>query len=448
MRYLPLSAEDRAEMLKVIGAGSVEELFRDIPQDVRDAATFDLPDVQGEMEVEQTFHDLALQNLSPACAASFLGAGAYRHHAPAAVDALIQRAEFLTSYTPYQPEISQGTLQAMFEFQTQVCMLTGMEVANASLYDGATACAEAALMACRVTRRKTVLVSGSVHPHYTEVTKTQLGFTGMGCEVLPPNAMDLEDLIGRVSADLACIIVQTPSFFGHVKDFTALASQCHEHGVLLVVAVSEVVSLGALKAPGEMGADIVIADGSSLGMPLSFGGPGLGLMATRTKYQRNMPGRLVGETLDADGQRGYVLTLSTREQHIRREKATSNICTNSGLCATAFAIHLAMLGEAGFTKLAKINHRAAVTTAKAIAKVPGVKLLNQSFFNEFAIKVGKPGAEVVEALVDRGVMGGVPVSRLYPTYPELYDVILVAVTETNTDGDIEALVSALTEVLQ
>jgi len=448
MRYLPLSAADRAEMLKVIGAKSVEELFRDIPQEVRDNAVFDLPKVQGEMEVEHTFNALALQNLSPSCAASFLGAGAYCHHVPAAVDTLIQRAEFLTSYTPYQPEISQGTLQAMFEFQTQVCMLTGMEVANASMYDGANACAEAALMACRVARRQSVLMSGSVHPHYAETTATQLGFTGIDCEILPPNVLDLEDLMGRVSSDLACVIVQTPSFFGHLRDYTALAQHCHDQGVLLVVAVSEVVSLGALKAPGEMGADIVVVDGASLGMPLSFGGPGLGLMATRTKYQRNMPGRLVGETVDADGKRGYVLTLSTREQHIRREKATSNICTNSGLCALAFTIHLTMLGESGFTKLAKINHRAAATTAKAVAKIPGVTLLNQSFFNEFAVKVGKPGAEVVEALVDRGVMGGVPVSRLYPSYPELDDVILIAATETNTDGDIEALVSALTEVLQ
>jgi len=448
MRYLPLSSDDRAEMLKVIGVGDVEDLFRDIPQDVRDAATFDLPTVKGEMEIEQVFTDLAMQNLSPSCAATFLGAGAYRHHGPAAVDALIQRAEFMTAYTPYQPEISQGTLQAMFEFQTQVCLLTGMEVANASMYDAATACAEAALMSARVTRRKKVLVSGGVHPHYAEVTETQLGFSDVVCEILPPNPLDMEDLIGRIDNTLACVIVQTPTFFGHVKDYTALASHCHDNGVLLVVAVSEVVSLGALKSPGEIGADIVVVDGASLGMPLSFGGPGVGLMATRTKYIRNMPGRLVGETVDADGKRGFVLTLSTREQHIRREKATSNICTNSGLCALAFTIHLAMLGEAGFTKLAKINHRTAVATMKAVAKVPGVKVLNSAFFNEFAVKLNKPAAEVVEGLVDHGVMGGVPASRFYPSYPELDDVLLIAATELNTDGDIEALVSALTEVLQ
>ncbi len=448
MRYLPLSADDRSDMLAAIGAASVEDLFVDVPREVRDAAVFDLPDHQGELAIERTFTGFAMQNLSPGCAPSFLGAGAYRHHIPAAVDALIQRGEFLTSYTPYQPEISQGTLQALFEFQTQVCLLTGMEVANASMYDAATGCAEAALMAARVTRRKSVLISGGVHPHYAEVIETQLGFTDIACERLDPDPVGIEDLIGRIGEGHACVVVQTPNFFGRLADYTALAAECRAVGALLVVAVSEPVSLGALKPPGEMGADIVVVDGSSLGMPLSFGGPGVGLFATREKYVRNMPGRLVGETVDVDGHRGWVLTLSTREQHIRREKATSNICTNSGLCALAFSIHVAMLGEAGYTKLAEVNHKTAALLAKRVATVPGVKVHASAFFNEFAAMLPKPAAEVVEALAKRGILGGVPASRFYPTYPELENLLLLAATETNSEQDIEALVAALTEVLR
>ncbi|MBN2752268.1 MAG: aminomethyl-transferring glycine dehydrogenase subunit GcvPA [Rhodospirillaceae bacterium] len=448
MRYLPLSADDRAEMLDAIGAASVEDLFCDIPADVRASGVFDLPDHQGEMAVEQAFSALAQKSLSPACAPTFLGAGAYRHHIPAAVDALIQRGEFLTSYTPYQPEISQGTLQALFEFQTQVCLLTGMEVANASMYDAATACAEAALMAARVTRRKAVLISGGVHPHYIDVIRTQLAFTGIACDRLAPDPLGIEDLLGRVSPDLACVVVQTPGFFGGLSDFSALAAQCHANGVLLVVAVAEPVSLGALKPPGEMGADIVVVDGSSLGMPLSFGGPGVGLFAVREKYVRNMPGRLVGQTVDVDGRRGWVLTLSTREQHIRREKATSNICTNSGLCALAFSIHVALLGDTGLAKLAEVNHAAAVALSRKLAAVKGVKIVGPAFFNEFAVMLPKPAAEVVEALAAKGILGGVPVSRFYPSFPELENLMLVAATETNSDADMDALVAALKEVLQ
>jgi glycine dehydrogenase subunit 1 len=448
MRYLPLNDADRAEMLGAIGVGSVEDLFRDVPAEVLAGAVFDLPDHQGEMAVEQAFHALAGKNLSPSCAPCFLGAGAYRHHIPAAVDALIQRGEFLTSYTPYQPEISQGTLQALFEFQTQVCRLTGMEVANASMYDAATACAEAALMAVRVTRRKKVLISGAVHPHYADVILTKTGFTGIVCERLAPDPMGIEDLMGRLDDTLACVVVQTPGFFGRLADFTALAAQCHVLGVLLVAAVAEPVSLGALKPPGEMGADIVVVDGSSLGMPLSFGGPGVGLFATREKYMRSMPGRLVGETVDVDGRRGWVLTLSTREQHIRREKATSNICTNSGLCALAFSIHLALLGEEGFAKLAQVNHKAAAALAQRLAAVKGAKPLSGPFFNEFAVMLNRPAAPVVEALAKKGILGGVPVSRFYPQFPELENLLLVAATETDSDADIDALVVALTEVLR
>jgi len=448
MRYLPLSAEDRAAMLAAIGAGSVDDLFRDIPDEVRAGGTFNLPDHQDEMAVERAFHAFAWRNLSPACAPTFLGAGAYRHHIPAAVDALIQRGEFLTSYTPYQPEISQGTLQALFEFQTQVCLLTGMEVSNASMYDAATACAEAVLMAARVTRRKTALISGAVHPHYADVILTQTGFTDIACERLAPDPMGIEDLMGRIDESLACVVVQTPSFFGRLADFTALAAQCRAQGVLLVVAVPEPVSLGALMPPGEMGADIVVVDGSSLGMPLSFGGPGVGLFATREKYVRNMPGRLVGETVDVDGRRGWVLTLSTREQHIRREKATSNICTNSGLCALAFSIHVALLGDAGFAKLAAVNHAAAVALSRKVGAVKGVKVVTPAFFNEFAVMLPAPAAPVVDMLAERGILGGVPVSRFYPMFPEMENLLLLSATELNTDAEMSVLSKALTEVLK
>ena len=448
MRYLPIGADDRAAMLSVIGADSVEDLFKDIPADIRARAHFDLPAHWDEASVERAFAALAVKNLSPATSPCFLGAGAYRHHIPAAVDALVQRGEFLTSYTPYQPEISQGTLQALFEFQTQVCLLTDMEVANASMYDGASACAEAALMAVRVTRRKAVLLSGGLHPHYAEAVQTLVRFTGISCERLAPDPLGLEDLMGRIGPELACVVVQTPSLFGRLSDFSALAARCHADGVLLVVAVSEAVSLGLLMPPGAMGADIVVVDGTSLGNPLSFGGPGLGLFATREKVMRAMPGRLVGQTADADGRRGFVLTLSTREQHIRREKATSNICTNSGLCALAFSIHLALLGEAGLTELARVNHAAACDLARRLGEVKGVKVLNADFFNEFTVMLPRPAARVADALAERGILGGVPLARFYPDYPEMENAMLMAATETVSDGDMDALVAALAEVLK
>jgi len=447
MRYLPLTEADRQAMLAAIGADSTDALFRDVPPAARREAPVDLPFHAGEMEVEARFQTMANKNLSAGCAPFFIGAGAYRHHVPASVDSLIQRGEFLTSYTPYQPEVAQGTLQYLFEFQTQVTLITGMEVANASLYDAATACAEAAAMACRVTRRKKVIVSGGLHPHYAEVTASTLQYTDMEVEVLAPDPIGIEDLIGRVNGGTACVIVQNPDFFGRLKDLQALADECHNEGALLVVVVAEPVSLGLVASPGEMGADIVVAEGQALGNALNFGGPGLGLFATREKYMRQMPGRLVGQTVDSDGKRGWVLTLSTREQHIRREKATSNICTNSGLCALAFSMHLTLLGEEGFTKLAKLNHAKAVTLAEKLAQVKGVKILPQAFFNEFAVVLPKPAAEVVEALAAKGILGGVPLSRFYPQYPELAEVLLLAATETNSEADMDALVDALKEQL-
>ena len=447
MRYLPLSDTNRRDMLAAIGAATVDELFRDLPKAALASARFNLPNTASEIEVERALGTMAAKNLNCGAAPSFLGAGNYRHHTPASMDYLIQRGEFLTAYTPYQPEISQGTLQAIFEFQTQVALITGMEIANASMYDGATACAEAVAMACRVTKRGKALVSGNVHPHYRDVTQTTMKFLDVGVECLAPDPTGIEDLIGRIGDDLACVVVQTPGFFGQLKDYTQLAEACHAAGALLVVCVTEPVSLGLITPPGHIGADIVVGEGQSLAGPMSFGGPGVGLFATREKFLRQMPGRLAGETTDEDGRRGWVLTLSTREQHIRREKATSNICTNSGLIALAFSTHMTLLGEAGFTRLAQLNHAMAVTLAEKIEKLPGVKLLPAAFFNEFAVTLPKPAAGVVEALAAKKILGGVPASRFYPTYPELANVLLLTATETNTAADIDTLVAALKEVL-
>ena len=443
MRYLPLTPEDRRAMLARIGVPSVDALFRDVPEAARLKAPLDLPDHAGELEVERAIAALAAKNLPTSAVPSFLGAGAYRHHVPVSVDHLIQRSEFLTSYTPYQPEIAQGTLQMLFEFQTQVALITGMEVANASMYDGPTGCAEAVLMAARVTRRKRALLSGALHPHYREVTATVLAFADETAEFLPPEAEGDEDLAAKIDGETACVVVQNPDVFGRVRDLRPLAADCHAKGALLVAVVCEVVSLGALTPPGAMGADIVVAEGQSLGVPLGFGGPYVGLFATREKFMRQMPGRLCGQTVDQDGRRGYVLTLSAREQHIRREKATSNICTNSGLCALAFCIHLTLLGEAGFIRLAALNHAKAVQAAERLAAVPGVSLLNTAFFNEFTLALPKPAAAVVDALAAEGVLAGVPLSRLFPGEPRLANLLLVAVTETNSDADVEALAAGL-----
>ncbi len=434
-------------MLAEIGVGSIDDLFADIPEEARLGDLLDLPLHESEMNVEKNFRTLAAKNLSPYSAPCFLGAGAYQHHVPSVADHIIQRSEFLTSYTPYQPEISQGTLQALFEFQTQVALITGMEVANASMYDGATSCAEAVLMACRVTRRKKAVISGNLHPHYRDVTRTTLQFTEFETEDLSAVLEGDEDFDARITPDVACVVVQTPDFFGRLKDYSALAEKCHEAGALLVVVVNEVVSLGAVKSPGEMGADIVAGEGQSIGVPLSFGGPYVGLLATRQKYVRQMPGRLCGRTVDQNGQRGFVLTLSTREQHIRREKATSNICTNAGLCSLAFTIHMSLLGETGFAKLAALNHSQAVTLAEMLEKIDGVSIVNDSFFNEFTLRLTANAAMIVEKLASKGILAGVPVSRLMPDNPDMANLLLVAATETCSDSDMNAFVTALAEVL-
>ena len=447
MRYLPLTEADRRAMLDAIGARSVDDLFRDVPAAARRGGPVEgLPNHMGELEVERALSAMAGRNVPAGSVPSFLGAGAYRHHVPASVDHLIQRGEFLTAYTPYQPEISQGTLQVLFEFQTQVALLTGMEVANASMYDGATACAEAVMMANRLTRRKKAILSGGLHPHYRDTTTTDAHFIGFETVAMPAAPRGGEDLAALVDDQTACVVVQNPDVFGHVRDYTELAALCQAKGALLVVVVTEAVSLGLLTPPGEMGADIVAAEGQSLGNPLGFGGPYVGLFAVKEKYVRQMPGRLCGQTIDADGRRGFVLTLSTREQHIRREKATSNICTNSGLCALAFSIHLSLLGEEGLQRLARINHAKAVQLADRLSGVAGVEVLNDAFFNEFTVKLAKPAAAVVDTLAGRGVLAGVPVSRLFAGEHE--DLLLVAASETTALSDMDALANGLAEVLR
>lgn len=447
MRYLPLSEDDRARMLAAIGAESIDELFRDVPESARLDGLLELPPHMGEQEVERVFAGWAAKNLSPARAPCFLGAGAYRHHLPAAVDYLIQRGEFLTAYTPYQPEVSQGTLQALFEFQTQVSLLTDMEAANASMYDGATATAEAALMAARITKRPGVVLSGGLHPHYRQVTATMAGIHGLAVNEAEPDWRGTEDLASLIDGNCACVVVQNPGFFGRLADQSALAGACHEAGALLIYVVTEIVSLGAVKPPGRMGADIVAAEGQSLGNAMSFGGPTVGLLAVRNEHLRQMPGRIVGETVDADGKRGFVLTLSVREQHIRREKATSNICTNSGLCALAFTIHMSLLGETGLRQLAMLNHQRAVELKAALAGVSGVSVLGEVFFNEITLKLPQPAAPVVETLAGQGIIAGVPASRLYPGDPALENLLVLAATEMTSEADIAALAAALGEAL-
>ncbi|GMV62475.1 MAG: putative glycine dehydrogenase (decarboxylating) subunit 1 [Parvibaculum sp.] len=448
MRYLPLTETDRREMLGVIGAKGIDELFRDVPESARRDGLVDLPRRKGELEVERIFERMAAKNVAAGSVPFFVGGGAYRHHVPATVDHLIQRSEFLTSYTPYQPEISQGTLQYLFEFQTQVAMITGMDVANASMYDGSTGCGEAVLMAHRVTKRRKAVLSGTLHPQYAAVVRNLSDFADYQVETMPPALPGLnEDIISRITDETSCVVVQTPGFFGELHDLRPIAEAAHAKGALLIAVVPEIVSLGAVTPPGEMGADIVVGEGQSIGNGLNFGGPYVGLFATREKYVRQMPGRLCGETVDADGKRGYVLTLSTREQHIRREKATSNICTNSGLCCLAFTIHMSLLGEDGYRQLARINHAAAVKLAERLAAVPGVEILNKAFFNEFTMRLPRPAADVVDALAEKGVLGGVPASRLLPGAAEVEDLLIVASTEINTDADRAAYAAALREVL-
>ncbi len=363
-----------------------------------------------------------------------MGAGTYYHHIPATVDHVIQRSEFLTAYTPYQPEIAQGTLQAIFEYQTFIAQLTGQDIANASLYDGSTATVEAALMAMRITKRKKIVLGTELHPHYKSVLQSYMGNLG-----------DREISEGDADEQTACVIVQSPDFFGTPHSYNKWRKICDDSGALLIVVINEIVSLGLVEAPSL--ADIVCGEAQSIGLPMSYGGPHLGFFSCKGKYLRQMPGRLCGMTEDADGKRGFVLTLSTREQHIRREKATSNICTNSGLCCLAFSIHMTLLGELGLKKLAKLNHSKAVQLSKALSEIEGVEVLNQSFFNEFTVRLNKPAEPIVERLAEKNILAGVPASRLWPDQKPLDNLLMLAATETVSDAHIEELCAALKEVL-
>lgn len=438
-------------MLAAIGAAAIDDLFADVPADaLLPGPVPGLPSHASEMAVERHMATLAAQNLSAGSAPFFLGAGAYRHHIPAAVDHLIQRGEFLTAYTPYQPEIAQGTLQVLFEFQTQVARLYGTEVANASMYDGSTACWEAVAMAGRITRRKKAVLCGGLHPHYGATIRTMAKFTGDAIDARLPELTAESDTAGVIAAiddETSCVVVQYPDVLGRIPDLAAIAEAAHARGALLVAVVTEPVVLGLIEAPGHLGADIVVGEGQSLGVGLQFGGPYLGLFGCREKFVRQMPGRLCGQTVDADGRRGFVLTLSTREQHIRREKATSNICTNAGLCALAFSIHMTLLGGEGLAKLARINHQRARETAAALAQVAGVTVLNRAYVNEFTVLLPRDAREVVRELADYGVLGGVSLGRLYPHAPGLANALLVTATETTTEADIHALAAIMDEVL-
>ena len=451
MRYLPLADSDRQEMLRVVGASSIDDLFVDVPEAARLQGKIEgLPDHLSEMAVERDLARLSRKNLVAGDVPFFLGCGAYKHHIPASVDHLIQRGEFLTSYTPYQPEIAQGTLQALFEFQTQVARLYGCDVANASMYDGSTACWEAIGMARRITRRGKAVLSSGLHPHYVSVANTMARFTGDRLDTALPELIAETDearLLAAIDGETSCVVVQYPDILGRIADLGAIAEKAHGAGALLIAVVTEPVALGAIRPPGEMGADIVVGEGQSLGVGLNFGGPYVGLFACKEKFVRQMPGRLCGETVDAEGKRGFVLTLSTREQHIRREKATSNICTNSGLCALAFTIHMTLLGETGLRRLAQVNHARACAAADRLSRVAGVELVNPAFFNEFTLRLPREARPVVRTLAERGVLGGVSLGRLYPGVEALERGLVVAVTETSTAEDIETLAQALEEAL-
>jgi glycine dehydrogenase subunit 1 len=442
LRFIPHTEDDVRRMLEAIGAPSVESLFEAIPAKLRLGRPLRLPAAGGEQDVLRELSELAARNAHPGSFDWFLGAGSYAHFAPSAVDALISRSEFYTAYTPYQPEISQGTLQAVFEWQTMVCGLTGLEVANASMYDGASATAEAALMAMRVTRRNRVVVSGALHPQWRRVLDTYLG--GLGAEVVTlPRGADGRSAGAEASVDdaTACLIVQQPNFLGVAEDVAALAAAAHARGALLVTAVAEALSLALLRAPGELGADVVCGEAQSLGVPMAYGGPHLGFLAAREAHVRQLPGRLVGETADARGRRGYVLTLSTREQHIRRERATSNICTNQGLCLLMATVYLSLLGPVGLRRLAELNLSKAEYAKARVRATPGLSLpLSGPTFNEFVVGVPGSAAGVLERARRAGLVAGLDLAG---AAPELGPALLVCTTELSRRDAIDRLVACL-----
>ncbi len=440
MRYVSITPEEKRLMLKVTGVDRVEDLFGTIPENLRLRETLDIPEAASETDILKYFRALGQKNASAENFEYFLGAGAYHHFIPTLIDSVISRAEFYTCYTPYQPEVSQGTLQATFEFQTLICQLTGMEVANASLYDGSSALAEGVLMAVRTTKRQKVLLAQSVHPEYRRVLETyaanldiqiqDLPFTESGC-------LDVEGLEQLLSKDHAAVVIQSPNFFGVLDEVEAISRLCERAGALSIVVVTEALSLGLLKPPGELGADIVVGEGQSLGIPLGFGGPYLGLFATKDKHKRQMPGRLVGQTVDSLGRPGFVLTLATREQHIRRQKATSNICTNQGLCALMAAVFLTALGKAGIRELAEQNLKKAFSLRKLLGDSVA---FSGATFNEMVVDCAEDPEEINRRLVGEGIIGGLPLGRYFP---ERSNQMLVCVTEQNSLEKIQRFAEVL-----
>ncbi len=424
MRFLPHTEDDRNEMLAAIGVDSIDDLYDNVANNCQLGADIELPTTKPEFVVEQIITSMAEQNMHAGKAPCFLGAGCYWHHIPAAVDHIIQRSEFLTAYTPYQPEISQGTLAVIFEFQSMIAALTGQEIANASMYDGATAVAEAALMARRITKRDNVHIVGALHPDYKDTIATYMEAT---------SGSIMED--GELNNNSACLIVQTPDFYGNIHNLTQYRKQCDKVGAKLIVAITEIVSLGLLPPPEE--ADIVAGEGQSIGVAMQYGGPHLGFFACSMKDVRQMPGRLCGITTDKQGKRSFVLTLNTREQHIRRAKATSNICTNVGLCATAFTIHLSLLGEEGFKQLAQINHENACILADKLETI-GCRIENEKFFNEFVVNLPTSATAISRKLYEKGIISGLVLDE---------NRMLVTATEMTNIADIENFAAVIKECM-
>jgi glycine dehydrogenase subunit 1 len=425
MRYLPQTKKNREEMLAAVGVKSVRDLYRDVPEKAFIKGLAKIPMHKGEIEITRILSGYANENHAAGEGPFFLGAGCYNHHVPASVDYIIQRSEFLTAYTPYQPEIAQGTLTAIYEFQTFIAQLTGQDIANASMYDGATACVEAALMAMRITGRHKVTIGNELHPHYYDVIQSYM-------KNHPEVVMESEE----PDEASACVILQSPDFFGVPHAYDEWRKKCDDTGAMLIVVINEIVSLGLLPAPSV--ADIVCGEAQSIGVAMSFGGPHVGFFACKQQFLRQMPGRLVGQTVDADGKRGFVLTLNTREQHIRREKATSNICTNQGLMALAFTVHMALLGENGFKQLAMINHERACALADALSKIEGVKIENETFFNEFVAELPANAQDIADTLTEDGIITGLPLDG---------GRLLLAATEVTTDEDINFFASTLKDAL-
>ena len=435
-------------MLETIGVPDIDALFATIPKSLRLAHPLDLPPALSELELRDHLREISRKNAHGEEWSMFLGGGSYGHYIPSAVASLISRGEFLTAYTPYQPEVSQGTLQAIFEYQTMMCEILGLEVTNASQYDGSTATAEAVRLALSVTERGRVLVARTLHPEYREVLKTYLKNEAVQVEEVPftkEGTIDRSALNKMLGNDIACVVAATPNFFGVVEDLSDVAGKVHDAGGLFITTTTEPLALGLYQSPGEMGADVAVAEGQSFGNAISFGGPGLGIFAAKKEHIRSMPGRLVGETVDADGKRGFVLTLATREQHIRRERATSNICTNVSLCALAATITLALWGKSGLRELSRINYSRSEDLKERLSKIPGVSIpFSGTTFNEFVVETKLDPDELVRRLSAEKIVPGIPLSK---AYPEILRGLLVTVTEMNTDEQVKKLLEALRLVL-